>query len=490
MNTKSLCINNQWQVGTGESLESRNPFNNGLLWCKPGAAASQVQEAVLAAQEAQPSWALQPLSKRIAIVEHFAELLHQHSEELARAITLETGKPDWEAATEVTAMANKAAISIRAQSQRAGLNTIPKGKTNHLQLNHRPHGVMAVFGPYNFPGHLPNGHIIPALLAGNAVVFKPSEQTPWVGEITTRLWIEAGLPEGVLNLVQGGRDVGEALAQSHIDGLLFTGSSSVGKLLHKQMAERPEVLLALEMGGNNPLIVDSHVSVDAAVNVIVQSAYLSAGQRCTCARRLIVIENEQTDTLLNQLTAKLQTIIVAAHDSDPEPFMGPVINSQTAQALLDYQTRLIQRGAIMLHDMTPDIDGSNLLKPGLLDVTDIENRDDDEWFGPLLQIIRVTDFNQAIREANNTRFGLAAGLLSDNKDHQQQFCALIKAGVVSLNQPTAGASSELPFGGVGASGNHRPSAYYAADYCAWPQAQSHGPSTESQTTPLVRGIRA
>lgn len=488
MNTESLCINNQWLDGHGEVLTSINPVDNTPVWQKACASNEQVIEAVTSAHQAQAAWAMQPLSKRIGVVEHFAELLHQHADELANAIAKETGKPDWEAATEVTAMANKAAISIRAQSERAAAE--PQANDAPHQLAHRPHGVMAVFGPYNFPGHLPNGHIIPALLAGNAIVFKPSEQTPWVAEITTRLWIKAGLPAGVLNLVQGGREVGEALAQADINGLLFTGSSTVGKLLHRQMADRPEVLLALEMGGNNPLIVDSNVSIDTAVNTIIQSAYLSAGQRCTCARRLIVVENENTDILIHQLQQKLATLIVGAPDTKPEPFMGPVINQQTANALLDYQTRLVLRGATLLHDMTPDRAESNLLKPGLLDVTDVQERDDDEWFGPLLQIIRVTDFESALQEANNTRFGLAAGLISDKADHQHQFCARIKAGVISLNQPTAGASSAMPFGGTGASGNHRPSAYYAADYCAWPQAQSHGASTYSQTTPLVRGFQA
>jgi len=480
----SVLIDNQWQLGAGPLLQSSNPLNAESLWHKASASVEQVQQAVVSAGQAQMAWGQSSLQSRIAIVERFATLLIESTDELSQAIALETGKPDWEATTEVGAMANKAAISIRSLRERTG-----ERQGEQLQLAHRPHGVMAVFGPYNFPGHLPNGHIIPALLAGNAVVFKPSEQTPWVAEMTTKLWLKAGLPAGVLNLVQGGREQGEALAACDIDALLFTGSSAVGRVLHRQMAERPEVLLALEMGGNNPLIVDTGVDIDAAVDVIVQSAYLSAGQRCTCARRLILIESSDSQRLLDALVARLQQVIVAAHNAQPEPFMGPVINPQTAQCLLDYQAQLVAKGAKLLHDMAPQDATLTLLKPGLLDVTALSERDDDEWFGPLLQVVRVDSFEQALAEANNTRFGLAAGLISDDQQHQRQFLTQIRAGVVSINKPTAGASSELPFGGVGASGNHRPSAFYAADYCAWPQAQSLGPATFSASPPLLRGLK-
>ncbi len=480
----SVCINNQWFEGTGESLTSLNPLNNLPLWQKHSASREQVLKAVAIAKKAQLAWALVSLDERISVVERFAELLTKHATSLAKIISAETGKPDWEAATEVTAMTNKVAISIRAQQQRAGQWQKP-----NLQLQHRAHGVMAVFGPYNFPGHLPNGHIVPALLAGNAIVFKPSEHTPWVAERTIELWIEAGLPAGVINLVQGGKAVGEALAEADIDGLLFTGSSHVGSLLHRQLAGRPEVLLALEMGGNNPLIVDENVNIAAAVNIILQSAYLSAGQRCTCARRLIVIGNEQYTLLMRALTDAIDRIIVDAHDAQPEAFMGPVINDKTSQDLLSFEKQLSQQGATVIRSMTPDTEGSNLLKPGLVDVTLVEKTQDEEWFGPLLQVQQVGSFAEAIEQANCTRFGLAAGLISDNPQHQQDFLALIKAGVVSINKPTAGASSEMPFGGVGASGNHRPSAFYAADYCAWPQAQSIGDETQHQTQPLARGLR-
>ncbi len=480
----SLCINNEWLNGNGKLFASDNPLTGETLWQKKCASKAQVEVAVTAAKSAQGAWALTPLDGRIAIINRFSELLKQNADELAMSISLETGKPDWEAATEISAMANKVAISIRAQQERAG-----SWQKNNLRLQHRAHGVMAVLGPYNFPGHLPNGHIVPALLAGNTIVFKPSEKTPMVAEKTIELWIAAGLPRGVINLVQGGRDVGSFLSHTDIDGLLFTGSSAAGQILHRNMADRPEVILALEMGGNNPLIVDQDVSLETAVNIILQSAYLSAGQRCTCARRLIVIGETHAEIVTTALATAIDTIIVDGHSAQPEPFMGPVIDTRTSQSLLQFEAKLLAQGARVIRSMKPQIEFSNLLKPGLIDVTGLAYIEDDEWFGPLLQLHRVDCFDAALAQANQTRFGLAAGLISDNPQHQRRFCSLIKAGVVSINQATAGASSEMPFGGIGASGNHRPSAFYAADYCAWPQAQSHGEDTHLHSQPLARGIR-
>ncbi len=228
-----------------------------------------------------------------ALVEKFAALLEANKAELTRIIACETSKPRWEATTEVTAMINKIAISVKAYHTRTGEQhtEMPDGAAT---LRHRPHGVLAVFGPYNFPGHLPNGHIVPALLAGNTVIFKPSELTPLTGEAVVKLWEQAGLPPGVLNLVQGGRETGQALsALSDIDGLLFTGSAGTGYQLHRQLAGQPEKILGLEMGGNNPLIVEDPEDIDAAVHLTIQSAFITAGQRCTCARRLLVKRGAQ-----------------------------------------------------------------------------------------------------------------------------------------------------------------------------------------------------
>ncbi|TWC43023.1 succinylglutamic semialdehyde dehydrogenase [Pseudomonas sp. SJZ079] len=475
-------IAGHWHVGQGEALESLNPVSQQVLWQGRAASAEQVEAAVQAARDAFPAWASRSLDERIALLERFAATLKAHADELARTIGEETGKPLWESATEVTSMANKVAISVQSYRERTGEKSGPLADATAV-LRHKPHGVVAVFGPYNFPGHLPNGHIVPALLAGNTVVFKPSELTPKVAELTVKCWIEAGLPAGVLNLLQGARETGVALAANEgIDGLFFTGSSRTGNHLHNQFAGRPEKILALEMGGNNPLIVDQLQDVDAAVYTIIQSAFISAGQRCTCARRLLVPQGAWGDALLQRLVAVAATIQVGAFDAQPAPFMGSVISLAAAKHLLEAQQQLLGKGAKALLEMTQPLAGAALLTPGIIDVTSVTERQDEEFFGPLLQVIRYADFDAAIAEANATAFGLAAGLLSDSKARYEQFWLESRAGIVNWNKQLTGAASTAPFGGVGASGNHRASAYYAADYCAYPVASLE---TESVSLPAT-----
>jgi succinylglutamic semialdehyde dehydrogenase len=459
-----------WHAGLGEPLQSLNPVSQAVIWHGQAASAAQVEAAVQAARAAFPAWAARSLDERIAVLEQFAASLKRQGEALAHCIGEETGKPLWETATEVASMAAKVAISIQSYRERTGEKSGPLADATAV-LRHKPHGVVAVFGPYNFPGHLPNGHIVPALLAGNCVVFKPSELTPKVAELTLKCWIDAGLPAGVLNLVQGARETGVALAASHgIDGLFFTGSSRTGNLLHNQFAGRPEKILALEMGGNNPLIVDQVADIDAAVYTIVQSAFISAGQRCTCARRLLVPQGAWGDALLARLVQVAGQIRVGRFDEQPAPFMGSVISLAAAQQLIQAQAQLLAQGASALLTMTqPEADAA-LLTPGIIDVTAVTERADEEFFGPLLQVIRYADFAAAIAEANNTQYGLAAGLLSDAKARYDEFWLQSRAGIVNWNKQLTGAASSAPFGGVGASGNHRASAYYAADYCAYPVA--------------------
>ncbi|CAM5454659.1 N-succinylglutamate 5-semialdehyde dehydrogenase OS=Pseudomonas fragi OX=296 GN=astD PE=3 SV=1 [Pseudomonas fragi] len=484
----TLYIAGAWQDGQGEAFESLNPVTQQVLWAGQGADAGQVDAAVKAARQAFPQWARQTFEQRLSVLEAFAASLKNHADELSRCIGEETGKPLWESATEVTSMINKVAISVQSYRERTGEKSGPLGDATAV-LRHKPHGVVAVFGPYNFPGHLPNGHIVPALLAGNSVVFKPSELTPKVAELTVKCWIEAGLPAGVLNLLQGARDTGIALAaHTGIDGLFFTGSSRTGNALHQQFAGRPDKILALEMGGNNPLVVDQVEDLDAAVYTIIQSAFISAGQRCTCARRLLVPQGAWGDSLLTRLVEVSQSIEVGAFDQQPAPFMGSVISLGAARALMDAQEVLLGSGAVALLEMHQPDSNAALLTPGIIDVTEVSERSDEELFGPLLQVIRYADFDAAIAEANNTAFGLAAGLLSDSEARYQQFWLESRAGIVNWNKQLTGAASSAPFGGIGASGNHRASAYYAADYCAYPVASLETP-TLALPAALTPGVR-
>ena len=466
----SLLINGLWIPGEASSFDSRNPVTQEVIWSGQGASAAQVNTAIHAARAAFPAWRRRDFGEREAICRSFAELLGRDKDQLRDLIGRETGKPRWESATEVATMIAKIDISVKAYHERSGRKDGTAGDARSV-LRHRPHGVVAVFGPYNFPGHLPNGHIVPALLAGNCVLFKPSEISPGVAQKTAELWVEAGLPSGVLQLVQGGRDTGIALA-SHagLDGLFFTGSSGTGEALHRQFAGSPGKILALEMGGNNPLIYADASSLDAAVFTVIQSAFLSAGQRCTCARRLIVPAGAAGDSFLAALVAATAKLQVGTWDAEPQPFMGAVVSLKAAEQLLAVQDDLLRRGGRALLTMTRLIEGSALLSPGIVEFADAAMLPDEEHFGPLLKVLRYHDFDEAIELANATRFGLSAGLLSEDAELHRRFLEESRAGIVNWNRPTTGASSALPFGGTGASGNHRASAYYAADYCSYPVA--------------------
>lgn len=463
-------IKGQWHAGKGHDVTSSNPANGEIIWRGQTATADQVNAAVDAAREAQFDWFMLGFDARLKIVEAYRSQLEANKAELAETIAQETGKPQWETATEVAAMIGKIGLSATAYNKRTGTeaNDTPAGRA---VLRHKPHGVVAVFGPYNFPGHLPNGHIVPALLAGNTVVFKPSELTPKVAELMVSLWERAGLPAGVINLVQGEVDTGKALA-SHpqLDGLFFTGSSRTGHLLHQQYAGHPGKILALEMGGNNPLIIKGVADIKAAVHDILQSAYISSGQRCTCARRLYVEQGEQGDALVAKLVEAVKQIKVGPWNAQPQPFMGSMISEAAAKGMVAAQANLQNLGGVSLVELTHLQAGTGLVSPGLIDVTAVSELPDEEYFGPLLQLVRYSDFDQAIKLANQTRYGLSAGILADSRDDYEYFLARIRAGIVNWNKQITGASGAAPFGGVGASGNHRASAFYAADYCAYPVA--------------------
>jgi len=463
-------INNAWTESSGNVFQSHDPATGEKIWEGKSAGKFDVHDAVLAAKNALPGWSNLSIETRIAYFEAFKHALTEDKNLLAETISQETGKPLWDSTGEVAAMLNKIALSIDAYKQRCAesTRTLPTGTSI---TRHKPHGVVAVFGPFNFPAHLPNGHILPALLAGNTVVFKPSELTPLVGEVMVDIWEKCFLPKGVINLVQGGRETGQFLAEHpDFNGLFFTGSWKTGKILSEQFAGHPEKILALEMGGNNPLIVSGVKDLKAAAYVALQSAYLSAGQRCTCARRLIVIENSSHEAFIEQLIQLIQKITVGVYNQTPEPFMGPVISPQSAHSLLAAQKDLKKLGGRSLVEMRHLQSETGLLSPGLMDVTDISSRPDEEHFGPFLQLIRVPNLEAALKEANNTQYGLSAGILTDSREEYELFYREIRAGVVNWNTPMTGASSAAPFGGVGRSGNHRPSAFYAADYCCYPVA--------------------
>jgi len=452
------------------TFTSIDPATGDTVWEGEAAAPAQVQAAVDRARAAFPDWADRPRQDRIDAVKRYQAVLKRRAPELAQVISRETGKPLWETTAEAGgSMVGKVDISIRAYDERTGerANDTAFGRA---VLRHRPHGVAAVLGPFNFPGHLPNGHIVPALLAGDTVVFKPSEETPLTGQIMAECFAEADLPDGVFNIVQGGRDTGAALLDAGIDALMFTGSGAAGAHFRRKFADDPHVILALELGGNNPLVVWDAADVEAIAGIVVQSAFITTGQRCSCARRLIVPEGAQGDAIVEAVAALSDRLTFGRWTDEPEPYGGPLISEKAAAAALAALQQRIDAGARVIRASGPvdNLPGA-FVKPAIIDVTGVDVPDE-EMFAPFLSVTRVSSFDEAIQHANATRYGLSAGLVSDDPANWDRFIRRIRAGVVNFNRPTTGAAGDMPFGGLGASGNHRPSAYYAADYCAYPVA--------------------
>ena len=470
-------------AGLTDRLISTEPATGEEVWSGD---IGNAEAEVAAAQAAWPEWAAHSVSYRIEAMRRFANEVRAREQDFADLISRETGKPYWESRTEVASVINKVEISANAYLERTPMRKLEAAMGSKVAVRHKPHGVLGVLGPYNFPAHLPNGHIVPALIAGNAVVFKPSEKTPATGAFLVDCFHAAGVPDGVVRLLIGGPAEGKALAsQAGIDGLLFTGSARAGVSLHRQFADAPHKMLALELGGNNPLIVWQAADIDAAAMIAVQSAYLSAGQRCTAARRLIV-EDGAEEPLIAAITKLIDRIIVDHPHASPAPFMGPLIDLAAADHLQSQWMGLMMKGGKPIRRLDRPHEDRPFLTPALIDVTDVRERPDEEMFGPVLQLIRVADFDAAIDEANNTRFGLAASLIGGTPAMYDKFWANVRAGVINWNKPTNGAPSNAPFGGVGLSGNHRPSAYYAADYCAYPVTSSE---TELARAAISDGLR-
>lgn len=478
---QGVYIDGRWRVGRGAAFSKLCPATGQVSWEGAAASPDDVADAVRSARQAFTLWSRNPLEARIQILEAYAEEIGIRAERIAEAISRDMGKALWDARGEAATMKAKVGVSIAALKSRAG-DREDAAAFGQSRLTHRPHGVMAVFGPFNFPGHLPNGHIVPALLAGNTCVFKPSELAPSVAEIMAEAFEAAGLPEGCLNIVQGGRDTGAALIEEPINGLLFTGSAATGVFFHKHFAGRPDVILALEMGGNNPLIVWEPAEVEAAADIVAQSAYLTTGQRCSCARRVIIPDGRFGDELVDAVISRAKGLRIGAWDT-PDIFMGPLVSGQAAAQAIAFHDDLIARGGQSLLPLQALEQGGGFVTPGIVDMSGVRDVPDEELFGPLIQIYRVRDFETAIHQANATRYGLSGGLVCDEDTLWEIAYRDLRAGVLNRNRPTVGASGAMPFGGPGLSGNFRPGAYYAADYCAWPQASQISPKAERQSAP-------
>jgi len=457
-----------------EEWEIRSPADLKDVILQPIASFDHVDRAVAAARKAFLPWAHMGLEKRKDYLARLKECFLARADELVEIISRETGKPTWEAKTEAAALANKIDITLGYSLKLIATEEVKEalpGVTGYTRF--KPRGVMAVVGPFNFPAHLPNGHIVPALIAGNVVVFKPSDKTPAVGQWMAQCFAEAQFPAGVFNLIQGRAEVGRRLVNhDSIDGVLFTGSYEVGLRIKQDTMTQFWKLLALEMGGKNATVVWDDADLKKAVYESVMGSFLTAGQRCSCTSR-IILHRKIRDAFVDQFYAAAKRLKIG-HWRD-NPFMGPLISADSVDKYIRYQEIAKREGAESLmrgKSLSLDHEGY-YVTPSIHLVPSFDPKSvyqKSEIFGPNVAIYTIDSFEEALTINNSSGFGLVMSLFS--KDRALYERALIEAqvGVLNWNRTTNGASSKLPFGGMNKSGNDRPSAHMAIQYCTVPVA--------------------
>jgi len=486
--------------GSGaEGVTSRNPAHPSSVVWSARPELSHVDAAVAAARAAFPAWARLGQGRRFAVLRRFQDICKLRQNDMAGLICDEVGKVMWESAGEAGALSSKVDITLETGEigglkRVAGYEFAASGSRVGRCL-FRAHGVMCVLGPFNFPAHLPNGHIVPALAMGNTVVFKPSDKAPGVGQLLAELFQEAieaevggELPEkggGVFNLVQGGVRSAQALVvHEGIDGILFTGSWPVGRSILHANLDNPGRVVALEMGGNNPVVVMPDADLHQAAIEIVRCAFNTTGQRCTSTRRAI-IHRHVAERLIPAICKAASNLIIGDPRAKHPVFMGPIINAQAREACLKFQADLRSAGGEVLVEASApqrigvegELEDGFYVTPSVVRVDRFTASDvspgkdagcDVELFGPLLRISVVSSLDEAIEQANASRYGLAASIFTLDETAADRFLFEARAGCLNINTGTAGASSKLPFGGLGRSGNHRPAGSFSLDYCAYP----------------------
>lgn len=467
MISKGNYFNGSWHISKGVSFDSVSPVDSAMLWSGKIATTDELHACVNAACSVREQWENTPTEVRYEYVRRFAALVKEKIDEIAKLISEEVGKPFWEAKTEASALAGKIEPTIDAYEYRNKELLRPMANGAVSRTTFKPLGVIVTISPYNFPAHMANGHIIAALVCGNCVIWKPSEKCPMVAEKVMEIWDEVGLPRGVINMVQGDGQVGEFFCKDdRINGVFFTGSYQVGDRI-RRMCDTTK-MCALEMGGDSPLIVWDVKDIEAAVIGTIQSSYITAGQRCSSARRIIIKNDANGNKYVNRLIEYVQGIKVGKPFDEQQPYIGPMRDKRLVNAVFEYQNELLELGAKSLIKCEHSALGECFVTPGLLDVTPIKGKyKNKEIVGPFIRIYMADSFDEAIDEANNTEYGLAAGIFTDDENLYKEFYKRVKAGLINWNQQLTGASGMAPFGGIKNSGNYRPSGYFAVDYCVY-----------------------
>lgn len=455
----------------GDGIVSTNPARPGEVVWQGTARMEHVDRAVAAAREAAPGWAALSMDERATYLRRWQDVTRHRADDVAALITAEMGKIHAEALFEARALAGKVDITLdEISTARVRDYSVTVSETREGVCRFKPHGVMAVIGPFNFPVHLPNGHFVPALLVGDTVIVKPSEKTPAMGQLLAEMMHDVGLPPGVFNVVQGDGAIAAALTtHEDIDGILFTGSWPVGRRILEANLDRPGRIIALEMGGNNASVVLDDADLKPAVIECVRASFATTGQRCTCTRR-IILQRGIADCFIRAFCKTASTLLVGPGDGAEPVFMGPLVTEQAVEDVLVHQQRLHDTGGRVLIEAVRAGREGHFITPGVIEVDRFILESDCEVFGPLVQVAVVDDLDDAIEQAGATHFGLAASIFTKSEASFERFFRECRSGCINWNTGTAGASGKLPFGGHGHSGNHRPAGAFSVDYCAYPVA--------------------
>jgi succinylglutamic semialdehyde dehydrogenase len=450
-----------------------------------------VDLACKAAKAAYMPWAKLTLNERKNYLLRLKEIFIAHESEMAEAIARDTGKALWDATSEAKALSSKIDITLNESLKLVQEEHVPNALPQvEGVVRYRSRGVMAVIGPFNFPAHLPNGHIVPALVAGNTIVYKPSEQTPAVAQLYAQMIEKAQFPDGVFNLVYGEAETGRRMvAHELVDGILFTGSYEVGLKIKQETLTHYWKILALEMGGKNATVVWDDADIEKAVYESLIGCFMSTGQRCSCTSRIIV-----HDKIADQFTERFYQAakkLTIGHWSK-NPFMGPLINGAAVEKYIRFQEmanrenaeNLMRGKALELeykgHYVTPSIHLVKSFDPkSLYQKTEI--------FGPNVAIYRSSDFDKTIEMVNSTGYGLVMSIFTKNRELYERALLGARVGLLNLNRTTNGSSSKLPFGGMGKSGNDRPASNFAIQYCTVPVASLEDP-TPVDRSKLLPGV--
>jgi len=464
-------INGKWvDAKSGKTFENRNPANwDDMIGVFPKSGPEDVEEAVKAAKKAFESWRLVPPPKRADIVKKAADLLVQRKEEIAREMTREMGKILLETRGDVQEGIDTGYYAAGEGRRLFSYTTTSELPNKFAMAIRLPVGVAGVITPWNFPMAIPTWKIFPALVAGNTVVFKPASDTPKTATTLVQILEEAGVPEGVVNLVHGGgNEVGMAIVKHpDVNLISFTGSTAVGKVISREASDTLK-RVSLEMGGKNAQIVLEDANLELALDGVLWGAFGTSGQRCTATSRLILHEAIY-DQFIEMLVERVKKLKVG-NGLDESTEMGPIINEAQLNKIHQYVEIGKQEGAKLLiggHRLTGgEYDKGWFYAPTIfVDVHPKMRIAQEEIFGPVLCVIKVKSFEEAIEVLNDSSYGLSSSVYT--RDVNKAFKAIrdIQAGITYINAPTIGAETHLPFGGVKQTGNgHREGGWTVFDF--------------------------